>query len=121
MVGRRDHALGKQTIESGNRNLTQQPRLECVTGHLVKGTSVVRTSVAPYIKIPRSFFVAQRRCIIALIWLLSRVQLFDDFGDRIQPIDANLVLEVCPTWMRTSLDADVDHYERLLEQVILDH
>src|ERR1700730_14780712 len=54
VVGRGDHALGEQSIKSGNRNLTQQRRLECpqapkVTAHLVKGTSIVRTFVAPYI------------------------------------------------------------------------
>src|SRR6202035_986676 len=126
VVGRRDHALGEQSIQSGNRNLTQQPRLECppapqVTRLLVKGTSVVRTSVAPYVKIPGSFFVAQCRCIIDLIWLLSRVQPFDDFGDRIEPIDANLVLEMFPTRMGASLNTDVDHYEWFFEQVVLDH
>src|SRR6266481_3550679 len=126
VVGRRDHALGEQSIQSGNRNLTQQRRMDYpqtlkVTGHLVKGTSVIRTSAAPYMKIPGSFFVAQRRCKIDLIWLLLRVQLFDNFGDRIEPIDANLVLEMFPARMGTSLDADVDHYERFFEQVVLDH
>src|SRR5262249_37306035 len=119
VVGRRDHALGKQSIQSGSRNLSQRSRLECVT--LAKGTSVIRTSVAPHIKIPSSFFVAQRYCKIGLIWLLLRVQFFDDFGDRIEPIDTNLVLEMFPARMRAALDADVDHYERFFEQVVLDH
>src|SRR5207247_6361984 len=95
VVGRRAHTLGEQS------NLTHTPRLERppapeVTGQLVKGASVVRMSVAPYIKISGSFFVAQRRRIVDLGWLLSGVQLFDDFGDRIEPIDASLVLEVFP-------------------------
>src|SRR5215472_4236140 len=115
VIGPRDHALGEQSIQSGNRNLTQHSRLEVppapkVTGHLVKGTSVVRTSVAPYIKIPGPFFVAQRHCKIGFIWLLLRVQLFDDFGDGIEPIDTNLVLEMFPARMRAALNADVDHY-----------
>jgi hypothetical protein len=53
--------------------------------------------------------------------LLSRVQLFDDFGDRIEPIDANLVLEMLPTRMGASLNADVDHDERFREQIVLEH
>jgi hypothetical protein len=37
------------------------------------------------------------------------------------PIDANFVLEMFPTRMRASLNADIDHYEGFFEQVVFDH